>query len=450
LILEVLEDRLTPSSALWVGGGVGGKWEDPANWKWDNQALQGKDYPGDNVTRTNDIVTFDSSTNPCKLGVNLAGTIEALNLTKNVGAGVVELNGDVAVDNGLGLYMASGTLQIDTGHTLTLNDLGGNLLHTWAGGIITGGGDLDVRGHLYVTSSASSIACNINILLDQTTGRGGILEVDNNGNMVLAGTNNNIVVDTGGTLSLDKDVTAGNGDTMGGITGGNGHTITVKGTFVRGTADHVVGGQVLVNVPVHMTAGNMYLYSNNTMGGVTDGIHFAGASQVGPDSVLLDTGAPSIYQDAGTNLIADNPITLDSKGSLYEPTLNGNGPATTLEGSLTISSGTLATVETGGVKGNLTITGNLFLDTGAILTLQCGKGVPDVINVGGTATLGGALQLGGVQPPVKNVPFTVITAPGGIIGDFANFANIPWLGDPSVKITGQRVANISYQVTRTA
>ncbi len=134
------------------------------------------------------------------------------------------------------------------------------------------------------------------------------------------------------------------------------------------------------------------------------------------------TFSASLYQNAGTLHLADSAATL-SVGSLAlnGGALTGNG---TISGDVTVNGGTIAP---GNSPGTINITGDLTLTAGSNLDMEIdGTSATDydVINVSGTATLGGTLTLlnnTGFTYPDGSL-YTLINA-GSVVGSFASLVS---------------------------
>jgi hypothetical protein len=103
--IEYLSERIVPAVATWQGpASPTGAWETPANWDWDNDTMDGVNYPGDTATRTTDGAKFDSTSTPCNLTTNLAAPLASFEVTTNYHE-QISLGGNVDVKGGTGFVL---------------------------------------------------------------------------------------------------------------------------------------------------------------------------------------------------------------------------------------------------------------------------------------------------------------------------------------------------------
>ncbi len=417
----------------------GGNWQDASKWLWDDNNLQGVNYPGDTATRTTDQVVFDNtSSTPCTLGVNLAAPLAQLDVDPQY-LNQITLNGNVTVQNGNGFQLNAGTLWVNS--TLSVGPAGMNSFNQWPGGTFAGTGTVSVSGVLYVGSAASSFGPNLNVA------SGGDVEANSNSNIALSGASNTITIQSGGLLRLKADNTAAQADAKGGITGGNNHAIWVYGSLIRGMDDYSAGGTVLIDVPVDVDGGTVTVrYADDNDSLQPDVLHLTSADQTFGYSLVTSGGGGTVTVEANATLQVANGAYFDSKNTTlemfvskdYDSYVVGNVTFGTDGGELWV------TDEGPGNTGTAVITGNLNLDASTITWLNWNGNHADQISVSGTATLAGTEQFSGNPPPV-NTWLTTVTA-ATVDGNFTTNRNVD---NPNTVIQAQTIVGglgILYQV----
>ncbi len=288
--------------------------------------------------------------------------------------------------NGAGLI--SGTpagLTVGSGATAATLDINGfatqawNLTGTSAGTITNSGAATTLQTENKVNSTFGGVIQNgAGVLSLEVSGSGGTTLTLTGANTYTGGT----TIDAGQTLQL------GNGGTTGSIVG----NVTTNGTLAFDRSDNVTFG--------------------NTISGA------GGIAQNGPGTTALtntDTYTGATVINAGTlevdGSIADSSsVTVNSGG-----TLSGTGivdpPVTTV-----MAGGTLAPGNPSNPTGTLTITGNLAFQTGATYRIQITPSTSAITNVGGVASLAGAVQVVLLPGSYAKRTYDILHANGGLNG----------------------------------
>ncbi len=234
---------------------------------------------------------------------------------------------------------------------------------------------------------------------------------------------------------------------LGDVADGGSATLSLTGAGSRvyvGAAAANQGTQIPTSQTafiVSSTSGTAQLsiYAGNTIANAGNGYIGIGATEVGsatidgPTSAWHNTGTMEIGRAGSATLTLANGGTISAGGSLTigsQGTLQGNGTAAAaVTNAGTISGGTAA-------SGTLTVTGNFTQSaTGKVVAelLGTGAGQYDRVQISGTASLGGNLQvLLGSNSGTPFVPqlgnqFTILSATQGKTGAFSG-ANLPALG----------------------
>jgi len=204
------------------------------------------------------------------------------------------------------------------------------------------------------------------------------------------------------------------------------------------TGNPVLSGGTLDMNQANTSYSNNFTVSNtastiNQSGNVStfDGIFSNAAGQAGK-LVISNSGnggavvfnAANTYTGTtevsnGAKLVVNGSITsattVDAGG-----TLSGTGSL----GSVTVADGGILAPGSFGSVGRMTINGNLVLDADPAITNITVSGTSSSqINVSGTASLGGALNVNGSYPAAAYLPttkYTILTATGGISGTYGS------------------------------
>ena len=309
--------------------------------------------------------------NAGKLTINTAETITSY--TQN-GSGI--LNGSAA------LTVTSATLNGGT----VAGSLLGNTIST--GEVLIsgsmGGGSLDVTaGTLNLTGTSTNTPISI---------YSGASLIDANGGLAA-----NAVVTNAGTLTVNSADTISSYTQNGsGILNGSAALTVTSATLNGGTvAGSLLGGEFTTRGNVSIT-GNAI--GQNTL--IADGT-VTNSGTFGAINILTITSGATIV--AG-DLLANPAITASGTGVNYTILdISGNG-VVTWQGNL-INSATISPR-----TGTLNITGNFTNQTTGINTFTLGDGITSLLQVNGTANLGGTLSLLQSLPVTPFVPVQIIEA----------------------------------------
>jgi hypothetical protein len=356
------------------------------------------------------------------LNVGAQQTISGGGLISNLtvqNAGTINGNGQ--------LYLANATI---TGGTVSgiagvVGGYNGGAMTVGSGSTMTLSGTYINAGTIDISGGSLSGATGSTFL--QT---GGATNITNGGSLTAS-----FIDLQNGTLNLGDNTVSMRGMDSGGndiaYTQGGG-TANIAGAFTT-TGAEIDGGVFNVNGgSVTGGAGSTFLQTGGTVNLLNGGSLTAsfidlqnGTLNLGDNTVSMkgfDGGGKDIAytQGGGTVDINGTLALVDGSGiaDLTGGTLGGSG---TIDGSLVADGGTVAP----GDPTTLTITGDYTETAAGTLELELGGTAPgayDTLAVGGTATLGGTLDVvlfGGFQPQAGQL-FTIITA-GQIVGDFSNF-----------------------------
>ena len=339
-----------PSSFTWVGDVElhNGNWSSASNWS------------PNGVPNNSGLATYSAQVS---LGTSTIAAGASFTLNK-----LLLLGGTI---NNLGL--------------LTLTDAGSS----WAGGVLTGAGQLVNAAGAQLTASGS-VSHDFN---QQTITNQGTFAWVGGGN--LASGNGGTFVNAAGATFIDTSST--NSATPTRITNsgfGGAFTFSNAGSYVKSGA-----GETKIDVPF-ANSGSITVAAGN--------LHFDSTFTQSAGSLFLANGAMFQF-DNGLNLAAGS--------------LTGAG---TVSGAVTNS----AVISPGSPIGQLNIQGALTLLSTSQLVFDLGgtaQGTTyDFLSVSGAATLGGTLSLnlvGGFPSATANgTTFTLITAPS-LTGTFTNAAN---------------------------
>ncbi len=258
---------------------------------------------------------------------------------------------------------------------------------------------------------------------------------------------------------------------------GNGKGST--GTFTLSAANsytgdtYLFGGKLILGNSQSLSSGTLFITFIDPTIAYANGINIANNIKQGQPLVLevdnSDTATQSgiISDFTGTPMFTPQPVTKIGTGTLI---LSG---ANTYTGGTTINAGTLeagnasafgtgavtlngGTLKTNNINHVINVGGN-FVQTGGTLSLNI-NGAPgaasnDVVNVHGTAALGGNLAINytpGTVPPNKTTTYTVITTTGGVTNAGIGYTT-PTLfaGALRLSISGLTVGN-NFEVTLTS
>ncbi len=276
---------------------------------------------------------------------------------------------------------------------------------------------LDVSGNVLVSSNAVFQGTTINPLAQLTLGNGGTTggvggNITNNGTLVLD--RSDAVLFDAAMAGTGNFIQAGSGSAR--LTSNNtytGSTTVQGGTLIigNGATTGSVAGPIINNAALVSDRSDTVVFNGRISG--TGSFTQSGSGTVRLTGANSYTGATRVA--AGT-LVLDG--VLDSAVSVNAGRFTGVGQVR----SLAVASG--ATTSFGGTIATLATMGNLVLAAGSITEMRLAAGgTSDLFDVGGTASLGGSLQLApqgsGYAPRTE---YTLVAADGGVSGTFATVA----------------------------
>jgi T5SS/PEP-CTERM-associated repeat protein len=346
--------------------------------------------------------------------VNATGLID-------INGGTFDVRGDITIDGG-SIVRTSGNLVLAAGRTLTAQnnaqiDLGLNALlgggTTWN---INSGADLSASGQLDIGFGGGVTTVTVDGSGTSATLPGGFWG--------FSGNTANVTIRNGATASFvaifmaTSDV-AGTAATLNvesgaDVTIGNNVNVATSGGATTTGAINVTGvGSTLTHNDFDLTLG--HATSGVATLSVTNGSVFTS----GRTTTVRATG--TINLASGATFDARGPITLSGGAFNF---LGGTLHVGTFNGSLLNQGGKLAP---GHSAGTTTITGNYTQQSTARLEIEIGGPAAfdsDIVNVSGTASLGGQLQLALINSfePIAGQTFSVMQA-GSLTGTFNNVPN---------------------------
>ncbi|MBT9368772.1 autotransporter domain-containing protein [Rhizobium sp. CSW-27] len=415
------------------------------------------------------------------------------------------LSGGSAVNDGT----ISGITRVAA--TFTNNGTIGALTVT-AGGIVTNNATGSVLG---ATDLAGGTLTNNGALADVSVATGAIF-INNSGATAGTLTNAGTATNSGSIASLSNSAgsfTNNAGGTVAGLTTVTGGTVTNNATLsdvavgadaeftnnVGASAGAVTNAGKVTNAgSIASLSNSAGTFTNNAGGSVTGTTSITGGSltnnaslsdvSVGSAGSLVNnsTGSTGAVTNAGsvtnggtvaslvnTDGDFDNAGSITGTASVSGGTLTNDGTVLgavsvsgtgTLSGTGSVASlsvGSGGTLSPGPGMATLSVTGDLTLGTGALYEAEISStGLSDLVAVGGTATLGGTLQVvAASQVYDPSVSYTILTATGGISGsfdsitsDFAFLSPLVTYGTGSLTLDLDRnaVAFSSYAATANA
>lgn len=231
----------------------------------------------------------------------------------------------------------------------------------------------------------------------------------------------------------------------------------------NGVVNLINNGDIVVEGIRSGSAGKVSLDASGTIllrggndEGIIDAIDTQGdaALRAGADIVIGDPATPALSANikaANLEMTAGGRIIKNANSSIAaDLTMNGGtlGGSGTIDGDVVL--GGDAKLAPGSSPGSLTITGDLTLGAGTSTDIELWGATPgtgfDTVSVGGTVNLGGTLNasLGNGYAPGSEVSHDFLSA-GAIVGDFAS-KNLPmgftWTGSPTkmALVSGTAVA----------
>ncbi|MEW6647451.1 MAG: autotransporter domain-containing protein [Pseudomonadota bacterium] len=390
--------------------------------------------------------TFLTGTNTYTGGTTVnAGTLSLAGGSAIADTGAVVVNGggtlDLAASETIGSLAGAGNVTLNT-NTLTT---GGNNASTTYSGAMTGSGMLTKTGTGTFTLTGNSE------FTAPTFVKGGTLDISSGGTLRnlfgrigdAADEVGTVVVDGIGSVWTNTDALVVGHNGTGTLNIADGGTVnagsaplslaaaaSASGTLNIGTgvgagvlnATAVNGGLGAATLNFNHTDGAYYFTNDGTSGGTAINITGSTAvNQIGSGTTYLTgtntySGATTISGGtlAVNGSLTNSAVTVNSGG-----TLGGSG---SIGGAVTVNSG--GTLAPGNSPGLLTV-GSLTLGAGSTTTMEIDgttRGTQyDAIDVTGTATLGGTLNLVFGYTPTVGDSYTLIDA-AAINGDFSTIA----------------------------
>ncbi|OCW55723.1 autotransporter domain-containing protein [Hoeflea olei] len=356
-----------------------------------------------------------------------------------IGAGTLQVATDAALGAASGgLALDGGTLSttttFDTARAITLSSASGGFAPA-AGttltlsGTVTGSGALGVSGAGTLTlAGATSYTGGTNVSSGTLVGDTGSIRGDiaNAGTVEFAqSADGTFAGDIGGLGGSDGQMVKSGAGTLT-LTGASSLRWSIEQGSVVSTTQ-LFTGDVMVAAGTNLTFDQAF---DGTYGGVVTG---AGDILYTGGGLVRLTGDNSAY--AGETTVQDFTMTLGGT------TLGGNlelGSGGRLAGNGTVGSTLVKTggaIAPGNSPGTINVAGNLVFQTGSIYEVETdpGSAVSDLIQVTGTATLGGRVMhvgLNGTYAP--NSSYTILTAAGGVSGTFEGVSSALAFLDPTL------------------
>ncbi len=346
-----------------------------------------------------------------------------------------------------GVRSESGSVQIEglSGNTVVVDNYSN--LHT------DGNGSITVTSNMTVDSAASMSINNDGYRVDIN----GVLQ--NNGSITVRQQYNEYyyIRDGGINWNLNNSgYVSLQGKMYGSITNTSTGRIIMNGRNM-GLIDNTAGGQLdidyllnegQVNTTAISVNANVYNYGSIAVNGsyTQDGGALDNYSQFSADSMLINGGfvgaRGTIQTDTGflrgtfqvvNDVVVQNTARIQINGDLSATNVVLNtGAALSGKGNITANLSNSGQVEPGewpGALGTLTINGDYTQNADGVLLIEIGgllDGQYDVLDIAGTASLGGTLDVSlsdsgaGVFAPALNDSFDILMAES-ILGDFDSF-----------------------------
>ena len=371
-------------------------------------------------------------------GVGLTGSGFTLINDGNVSGGISGTPGQGGtgnVSNGsVGNDAPGGAAIVGSGLTITnagiiVGGFGGNSTRAAALDLTGGTNTLDLTGNWTMTGgiqlgSGASLAFTQNTAetVNNTVSGAGTLIQNGSGNLTLDGSNTytggttvqqgTLIVGAPGALPgsgtvtvaapASLDLAAGN-ETVGALAGG--------GTVLLGNATLTIAAGIS---PVTLAAAAMPRAFTSGTGGTS------GTASV---PVGATTGFSGVLQGTGGVVVAGGAQTLSGVNTYTGPTTVQAGATLALAGAGSIA--TSSSVTNDGTLDVSTANGNVTLSSftqgsGGTLVMRVLPSADQQLHVNGTATLGGALALTGTKAQYADGLMPLLTAGGGISGNFAS------------------------------
>ncbi|MGC8494918.1 MAG: beta strand repeat-containing protein, partial [Syntrophobacteraceae bacterium] len=310
------------------------------------------------------------------------------------------------------------TVSKGTNSNYTVSFNANTALTTVAGVTINSGGEIDVETSGAALTSTGALANN-----------GGTLKVGGDGGSVtVGGLSNTGEIDLNSNGSLNLNGGAGTYDNAGNIAMAGGTISGVTGTESL-TNEGVIGGNGSISNLALINNGRVTPNGTLTITPNSSGFSSSGTVSIGQGDTLAIAGGNSIYTQAAGSTTVDGTL-LANVLNINGGTLNGTG---TIAGAVNNNGGM---IHGGDSPGTLKINGNFTQGVNGTLFTQIDSATSlDLLQISGTATLGGQLQIDnnfyGDLGLTQGKELTILTAAGGISGEFSylsdlNFDNGLW------------------------
>jgi len=352
-----------------------------------------------------------SGTNATDGGLTLSGSgILTLSASNNYNGGTVINGGTLVVANTSNLGIGTGSLTVNSGGTLTLNNNVTQGAVTFGGGTINGtailtGASFTFTGGLVGTALAGSTApltVNSGLLtLSASNGYGGGTTI-NGGTLVASNTSAlgastaSLAVNSGGVLTLNNNITQG-AVTIGGGTI-NGTAILTGTSFTSNGGGSVSPALAGASAPLTLNAGLLTLFGANTYSGSTTisggTLQISGAGQLGSGAyaAAISNSGTLLYNSSAAQTLSGIISGTGAVTQAGNGTLSLTGSNNTYTGTTTVNAGLLAVTGSYSGGGAFTINGGTLGGLGniaATVNLNAGTSLfPGAAGPTGTMTLG--------------------------------------------------------------
>jgi outer membrane autotransporter protein len=355
--------------------------------------------------------------------------------TTTISHGTLRLGAAGTTGGVTGNIVANGALVFDRSNTFTY------------GGIISGGGSLTQAG------TGTTILTGNNSLEGPATISGGTLQLGDGGTtgrlMGNVANNSHFAINRsdaytfGRIISGSGDFTqAGTGTTI--LTNNNtytGGTTISAGKLQLGNAGTTGGiaGDILVDAgELIINRSNAYTMSGEITGGGTFRQAGTGNTTLTGNNVF----AGSIFVDAGRLSVDGSLGYYHNQANHSTTTVNGGelGGVGTIDGELIVNAG--GTLAPGNSIGTLTVNNDVTFDTGAYFQAEIAPdGTSDLLQVNGVVTINGGTVVV-LAPSGEYVPgtaYTIVSATGGVNGEFAALDTTLAFITPEIEYTDNKV-----------
>ena len=424
MTFDKLEIKIDPNRA-WTAGA--GNWNNAANWS--GGIANGADDIAHLTNSTSGDITLDVDVTIAELNVDIAhnitgngsltllGTVDVdTSISEEISTTLIASNGlakaglgtlaiTTATDNYLGgdIDIDAGTLTLAaalTGANNQLNIDGGSTLNVASTVSIETWGQLRVGFFGAGTSTANinngGILKCYTVRMGQQTAGTPIVNIDTGGEIVCANIDLEGVTPTGGKINIDGGTLSDSDATF---------TSTNWIKNMAGVTIEIMNGGATFNVD------NQYREINHVITGTASG----NLTKEGSKTLAFEV-APTF----------DGDIIVNNGKVLFNCDVSGiAGSVTVASGAEVGGSGTLpamtvpsgATISPGNSIGTLSTSGNLTLDTGSAYDWEVALNNADLLSVGGTLVIGGAMTVNVIDAGSPNGTDLTLASATTISGD---------------------------------